>query len=272
MVARRIMTALVLALLVSGLFTFWLSRKLSKPNKVEAAGLHYVAAAQNLDPGTLIAASSLKIVDWPSGSPLEGSFSKPEDVVNRTLLYPIASGQPILDRQLSSMGAGVGLSAKIPDGMRAISLRTDEVVGVAGFLLPGTHVDVLVTYHPNTGAEATTSIVLQDVQVLAAGQKMQPDPEGKATTANVVTLLVSPNDAERVTLASAQGTVHFVLRNGSDRQLVTDQSPKQSSVTPPAPHADSGAAKPVVAAPKPEKQGYVVRTMRGDKVTEEKFQ
>ena len=272
MIARRLMTALVLALAVSGLFTFWLSRKLGKSHTVNAASHRYVAASQNLDPGSLLATTNLKMVDWPTSAPLDGSFIKPEDIVGRTLLYPIANGQPILERDLSAAGAGIGLSAKIPDGMRAISLRDDEIVGVAGFLLPGTHVDVLVTYRSPTGTETITSIVLQDVQVLAAGQKTQADPDGKAATSSVVTLLVSPSDAEKLTQASTQGTVHFVLRNGADRQHVEDEESRlgvPNGAT--APSRDAAAP----AAPRknlPERQPYVVQTMRGDKVTEEKFQ
>lgn len=283
MVARRLMTALLLALAVSGLFTFWLSRKLGSSHTVEAANHKYVAAAQNLDPGTVLSAAQLKMVDWPSSVPVEGSFLKPEDVANRTLLYPVAAGQPIQERSLAAAGAGIGLSAKIPDGMRAMSLRDDEVVGVAGFLLPGTHVDVIVTYHNAQTNDTTSDIVLQDVQVLAAGQKMQADPDGKAATTNVVTLLVSPGDAQKLTLATAQGSVHFVLRNGSDRLKVnqtptkffmpsTGAAPSRAVSLPPlqGPAAPAAAPvrKPEVVA---EKKQYVVQTVRGDKATEEKF-
>ena len=280
MVARRLMTALLLALAVSGLFTFWLSRKLGSSRTVEAANHKYVAAAQNLDPGAVISASSLKMVDWPSGVPLEGSFSKPEDVANRTLLYPVSAGQPIQERSLAAVGAGIGLSAKIPDGMRAMSLRDDEVVGVAGFLLPGTHVDVIVTYHSAQSNDTTSDIVLQDVQVLAAGQKTQADPDGKAATTNVVTLLVSPGDAQKLTLASSQGTVHFVLRNGSDRLKVNQQPAKFYMPTSnvPAPRIAGPPVLGPAATPAPrkpdvvvEKKAYVVQTVRGDKATEEKF-
>ena len=279
MVARRLMTALLLALVVSGLFTFWLSRKLGGSRTVQAANHRYVAAAQNLDPGTVISATTLKLVDWPSGVPLEGSFTKPEDVANRTLLYPVAAGQPIQERSLAAAGAGIGLSAKIPDGMRAMSLRDDEVVGVAGFLLPGTHVDVLVTCHSPQNNETTSSIVLQDVQVLAAGQKTQADPDGKAATTNVVTLLVSPTDAEKLTLATAQGSVHFVLRNGSDRERIVDQ-PTKFFTSGTVVASSRPAGLPPVAAPSPaahkveptpEKKPYIVQTVRGDKATEEKF-
>jgi pilus assembly protein CpaB len=268
MVARRLITALLLALAVSGLFTFWIYRKVSKPQAVEAANLKYVAAGQQLDPGTLITENSLKLIDWPAGAPLAGAFTKLQDVKGRVLLYPVGAGEPVLEHDLSAAGAGMGLSAKIPDGMRAISLRSDEVVGVSGFLLPGTHVDVLVTTHPPSGIPLT-SIVLQDVQILAAGQNTQPDPQGKATTTNVVTLLVSPEDAQKVTLASAQGTVQFVLRNGSDRQHVEDKFPQLAAPKPDALKAAvvAPAPKKLAEAPKP----YVVQTMRGDKISEEKF-
>ena len=124
-------------------------------------------------PGETLVAADLKQTGW-QGAPLQGTFTRTEDVVGRTLLYPVAGGEPILDRQISAVGAGTGLSTRIPPGMRALSLKSDEVVGVAGYLLPGTHVDVLVTFHPENSQDPMTSTVLQDVQILTAGQKMQP--------------------------------------------------------------------------------------------------
>ena len=114
--------------------------------------------------------------------------------------------------------AGAGLTANIPSGMRAISVRSDEVVGVAGFLLPGTHVDVLMTYHSVTAPEPQTLTVLQDVVVLAAGQQIHPQPDGKPISVNVVTLLLKPEDAEKVVLATSLGVIYFVLRNGADEE------------------------------------------------------
>ena len=131
-------------------------------------------------------------------------------------LFPLAKGQPILDRDLSAAGAGTGLASKIPDGMRAIALRSDEVVGVAGFLVPGSHLDVLVTYHSDLTPEPITATVLQNAVVLAAGNQLEPDPTGKTADVTVVTLLLTPEQAERAVLASTQGAIHFVLRNGAD--------------------------------------------------------
>ena len=271
MIARRFISALVIALVISGVFTFWLSRKFAKPHAAPPKMQQYVAPTANLEAGEVLQAPKLKLVDWPSAAPLPGAFAKPQDLVGRTVLYPVSADQPIQERQLSAPGAGVGLSVKIPDGMRAISLRTDQVVGVAGFLLPGTHVDVLVTYKVPGSTDPITSMVLQDVEVLTAGQKMQPDPEGKATSVDVVTLLVKPGDAERAVLASAQGSVHFVLRNGSDRVQVIDQ-PAQLSLL--SGHGVAAPAAPVhkvvlVAAPP---KTYAVETIAGGKQTVDTFQ
>ena len=150
----------------------------------------YVAAAANLEAGQAIKAENLRMVGLAGERAAARRIQRSQPLVGRIVMYPLAAGEPILERQLASAGAGLGLTVNIPDGMRAISLRSDEVVGVAGFLLPGTHVDVLVTMRPPNG-DAITNTVLQDVQVLASGQKTEPDPEGKPVTATVVTLLVS---------------------------------------------------------------------------------
>lgn len=270
MIARRLISALFIALIISGLFTFWLSRKFAKPHVATAAKQQYVAAAVNLDAGEMLRPVSLKLIDWPISSPLQGAFLKPEDVAGRVVLFPLAAGEPILDRQLSAPGTGAGLAVKIPEGMRALALRSNDIVGVAGYLLPGTHVDVLVTYKTLSSPEPMTATILQDAQVLTAGQKMQPDPEGKASTVDVVTLLVKPQDAERVVLASSLGTVHFILRNGSDREQVKD-SPAQVSEL-------GGAAPKLIAQVASRKAGppaapgaYVVETIAGTKQSVESF-
>jgi pilus assembly protein CpaB len=212
--ARRLLSALIVALIISGLFTFWLSRRVNGSRPVPQAPNQYVAAARGLDPGETLKREDLTMIDWPKSHPLAGTFMRVEDVVGRSVLYPVPAGEPILDRQLATAGTGIGLTGRIPSGMRAIALRSDEVVGVAGFLMPGTHVDVLVTYHDTSHPDPLTATVLQDSEVLAAGHQVQPDPSGKPATVDVVTLLLSPEDAEKAVLASAQGNIHFVLRNG----------------------------------------------------------
>lgn len=271
MLNRRLASAFIIALVVAGVFTYWLSQRFQRSHAPAAAPKsQYVAATINLDEGQTIKPENLRLVDWPANMPLAGAFTTPQPVVGRVVLYPLAAGEPILDRQLATPGASSGLTVKIPDGMRAISLRSDEVVGVAGFILPGTHVDVLVTIHPSGGGDPVTNTVLQDVEVLTIGQKTEPDPEGKPVTATVVTLLVTPDQAEKVDLASNQGIVHFVLRNGVD---------KAEFKGPPAQFAElsgmtNAQGKPVTkppaehVAPKP----YVVETVMGGTVRMDNFQ
>jgi pilus assembly protein CpaB len=272
MIARRLLLALSLAVVISGLFTFWLSKRFGHAKAASVAQLNYVSTMHEMKAGDNLKAVDLTMISWPSNTPLQGAFVKQEEVIGRTLLYPVAAHQPVLDHQLSGAGGGNGLSARIPDGMRALSLKSDQVVGVAGFLFPGTHVDVLVTYHTAGSNEPVTATVLQDAPILAAGQKMQPDPDGKASTVDVVTLLVSPQDAEKAVLASTQGTVHFVLRNGSDHGQVNNQPTEISSLgkITSAKAPERVVAKRVVVAavaPKP----YSVEVLRGDKQTVETF-
>jgi len=269
MQARRLMTALVMALLVSGVFTFWLSRKFAKPHETVVPKLLYISTAKALEAGAVLSASDMTTVSWPVATPLEGAHTNAKDLIGRSLLYPLPAGQPLLDQQLSAPGAGIGLSAKIPDGMRALSLRSDDVVGVAGFLLPGTRVDVLVTLHPAGAIDPVTSVVLQDVQVLTAGQNTTPDATGKAVSASVVTLMVTPDQAQKVVLAAAEGTVHFILRNGNDHQMA------DIDVKPVAPKPEHRA--PVRVGPRPQptvavRQPYMVQTVNGSSTTVEKFQ
>jgi pilus assembly protein CpaB len=270
MKARRLLTALFAALAISGVATVWLGSKISKPKPVVvAAAQRFVGAANNLEAGAVLQPTDLKMVDWPAGVPLDGSTDKMDGVVGRTLLYPVAAGQPISSHQVSQAGAGIGLSARIPDGMRAISLKSDEIVGVAGFLLPGTHVDVLMTYRDTNSQNSITITVLQNAQVLTTGQKTVADPKGEANTASVVTLLVTPLDAEKLTLASAQGSIHFVLRNGADQN--------ENQLKPQDINTLAGIQKPVVKAPQavkapaPPPQPYSIETIRGDKSSSESF-
>jgi pilus assembly protein CpaB len=270
---RRLITAFIIALVVSGIFTFWLSQKFTKPARPAPPPPknQYVAVAANMEAGQAIRAENLRMVDWPAAVPLTGAFTSPQPLVGRVALFPLEAGEPVLDRQLSIPGAAGGLTVKIPDGMRAISLRTDEIVGVAGFLLPGTHVDVLVTLHTSASPDPVTSTVLQDAEILATGQKTEPDPEGKPITSTVVTLLVKPEDAERVVLASTQGSVHFVLRNGVDRAQFTGPPAVLSQLAGLLPGA-AVPGKPLLPKPQFVPKPYTVETFLGAKQRTDNFQ
>ncbi len=259
---RRLAIALLIALVLSGGMTFFLSRKISKHNTARPQTRRYVAASRSIESGELLKPENLAMVDWPESVPVEGGFGKVNDLVGRSVIYPVASGQPILNTYLAAPGSGFGLTVKIPEGMRATSVRSDEVVGVAGFLFPGSHVDVLVTFHSDRAAPAT-QIVLQDVEVLTTGQNFEPDPQGKAQSVNVVTLLLSPQDAQKVVLAASQGSIQFILRNGADRGRVNTLPIEVAALsgqgTPS--HALGGRATQRLSGD----QGYAVETIIGDK-------
>lgn len=136
--------------------------------------------------------------------------------MGRGVIIPISKGEFILPSKLAPENAGAGLPALIPPGMRAVSVRVNEVVSVAGFVGPGTRVDVLLTGTPNGSSESQTTTVLQNVAVIASGQRLERNAAGEAQTTPVITLLASPEDAERLTLASAEGKIQLVLRNPLD--------------------------------------------------------
>lgn len=275
---RNMGIAFGIALFVSALCTLALGRKITASAAEKHSALHYVVPAKALQANQIVTADDVTMADWPSNDPVAGAFTKTQDVMGRALLYPVDKGQPLTEMVLSAPGAGIGLAAHIPDGMRAIALRSDDVVGVAGFLLPGTRVDVLATYRT---PEPITVTVLQNVEVLAAGQKTQPDPDGKPETATVVTLLLKPEDAEKAVLASSQGSIHFVLRSGSDTRVLARDPVELSELTnlpgaapASAPRVESvrhvAEAKP--RQPKPRPATYSVQTVLGDKVVTNTFE
>ncbi len=260
---RRTIVALLLALLISGLCTFFLARRVMRHAAGRPQTQSYVTVIKPVLPGELLKAENLKLIDWPITLSLQDGFTRAEDVAGRAALYPIAPGQPVLGGYLAAPGSGFGLTAKIPDGMRATALKSNEVIGVAGFLYPGSHVDVLVTYRNENASAPMTQIVLQDAEVLTAGQKIEPDPQGKPEAVSVVTLLLSPENAQRVVLASTQGTVQFVLRNSSDHDTVADApldlrelSGGKGEVPAPARSSDAGSSRG---------RSYNVETIAGDK-------
>ena len=251
---RRILVALTLALLVSGACTWLVSRRLSTP---AAPKLHpsrqYAAPSHPLESGAVLKADDIELAQWAGSDPVEGAFDKPADLIGREVLFPLSKGQPILDRDLSVAGSGTGLAGKIPDGMRAVALRSDEVVGVAGFLVPGSHLDVLVTYRSDRSPEPVTATVVQNATVIAAGQQIEPDPTGKPTAATVVTLLLTPDESERAVLASTQGAIHFILRNGGDASRTHDAPMLLSQLSGDAPaarQAEVRTAPATASAPK----------------------
>lgn len=273
---RRVVVALVLALILSGV-TYFIFMRLRGPSAAGPQTRKVVAAAHPLSPGMGLKTEDVTLIDWPTNLPLTGSFSEAQDVVGRALLYPLGDKEPIQERDLAVPGAGIGLTTKIPLGMRAVAVRSNEIVGVAGFLFPGSRVDVLATLRPPGGGWPITQIVLQNVEVLTAGQKFQPDPQGKAETVSVVTLLLSPEDSERLILASSQASIQFVLRSGADSEKIGTRPVSLdelvSGVRKPAPAVRPTRVVSRVAAQAPPKppEFYSVEVIHGERRTIEKF-
>lgn len=229
-----------------------------------------VASANELPAGVALSAKELVLIDWPNDVPLQGSYNQVDTVVGRPLIHSLGSREPVLQRDLGVEGSGIGLATKIPPGMRATAVRSNEIVGVAGFLYPGSHVDVLATYSLPGTTGSLTQTVLQDVEVLTAGQTVEPDPQGKPEQVNVVTLLLSPEDSQKLQLASTQGSIQFVLRNGTDKKNLdlhpTHVDQLLASATPPDPPTKKTKHQPSPAMP-----AYVLEVIQGTKRTVQKF-
>lgn len=209
-----------------------------------------VVAARDLPAGVILRREDVEAVSWPGSVVPEGFATQAGEVVGRGLITEVRKNEPLLDSKLAHKEAGGGLSITIPEGMRAVSVEVDEVVGVAGFVLPGTRVDVLVTVMPgNDRRQTTTRIILQNVRALAADQRYQQDIDGEPQYVTVVTLLVTPQQAEELTLAATEGRIQLALRNTLDGEEVQTQGRRITSLlaaagASPAPAASSGTAVP----------------------------
>jgi len=210
--------SIVLALVVSAVFYQVSARAThSKPKPIELREV--VMAGQPLSVGTTIRREELKLAKVPVELFPHGGFSKVEEVIDRPVVSNILLDEPVLEGRLAARGSGSGLAPIIPPGLRAVSVRVNDVVGVAGFVLPGMRVDVLVTGRPPNYNGAITTTVLQNIVVLTAGQTLQPESRGQAINTPVVTLLVTPEQAETLTLAGNEGHIQLVLRNGGDQAI-----------------------------------------------------
>jgi len=220
---RRLLSVLgmsvVLALVVAAIFYQVSSRASTgpSPNYREV-----VVATEALPLGLAIKPNHVKLVKMPVEALPKTSFSKVDDVLDRSVISGIMPDEPLLEGRLAPRGSGMGLAPIIPTGMRAMAVRVNEIIGVAGFVLPGMRVDVLVTGRPPSGAISdVTTTVLQNITVLSANQQMQPDNRGQAINATVVNVLVNPEQAEILTLAGNAGRIALVLRNATDQEIRT---------------------------------------------------
>ncbi len=231
-----------------------------------------VVAAVDLPPGSEIRVENLAGVDWPASSRPDGTFGDPAELVGKVIAAPVAKNEPILPSRIAGSEAGKGLAALLPPGMRAVAVRVDDVVGVAGFIHPGDSVDVIATIRPESGQVQTSAkVILQKIKVLAVGQELDRHGKGsdKAIQATVATLMVDAEQSERLALASAQGKILLTLRGGGDVDLVATKGMTPAvllaSGAEPAPAVQrKRGARPHAEEPAAPPQREVVEILRGD--------
>jgi len=212
----RLLMIGALALALGGLVSVAVYKNLLGRGPSAEPGVEVVVAANDIQVGARIEEHDVRLVRYPASSLPQGTPTKRSQVLGRGVILPIAKGEFILPSKLAPENAGAGLPSLIPPGMRAVSVRVNEVVSVANFVGPGTRVDVLLTGTPNGSSESQTTTVLQNVAVIAAGHNLERNASGEAQNVPVITLLTSPEDAERLTLASSEGKIQLALRNPLD--------------------------------------------------------
>lgn len=259
---KRLISVFVFALVVSAAASWILYRLISAQIAASAktTGTKILVANHNLETGALMKEADLQVAEWGGPAP-QGALSRMEDAVGRGVIEPIYAGEPIVESRVAPQGAGAGLASTIPQGMRAVAVHVNDVVGVAGFVTPGMHVDVLIAGNPPGGGQAIgtqTKTLLQNIEVLSAGQNMQKDNEGKPVIVGVVNMLVTPEQAEILSLASNETRIQLILRNPMDKEVTKTPGTAIAYLfngTTPPPEARPAPVhawkKPVVVAPPP---------------------
>ncbi len=210
---RRLITVMLFALTASLACSTVLYKIVSARSQrpVHAAATRILVAARDLTPGSLVTEADLRAVDWPESA--SGQWMKtPGEIVGRGLLEPVHKDEPFSESRLAARGAGSGLAAKIPSGFRAVAVHVDELTGLSRFIYPGSHVDVMSNVAPGGPAVAGARTILQNIEVLSTGD---PDGKDKFASPSSVTLLATPQQAEILSVAMAQGRIDLELPESS---------------------------------------------------------
>ena len=281
----RTLVVVAVAVVLAAAASFGVYRAIERipVREVEVAHHSAVVAKRALPLGTMITKEDVKLVPWPSRDPLPGGFTKVEEVVDRGLVVPVLENEPLAETKLAPVEAGAGLPPTIPTGMRAISVKVNEVIGVAGFAVPGTRVDVLAMVRQND--DQMSRIVLSNVQILSSGTRFDQEAsrkDGKPIKTTVVTLAVTPQDAERVALAASGGEIILALRNPLDVDPTQTGGVKMAALmsgttTSPLPTATPLVRRPAAPKPAPAPEPvaapvsriYTVEAIRASKRSEE---
>src|SRR5882757_6959980 len=273
---RRLLNILLIAFVIAAGCSYIVFRLVgNRLSGTHQTTTHVLAAATDIKLGTVLRDADLTTIEIAGTLP-KGVIQKKENAIGRGVISNLYLGEPILENRLAAPGSGGGLAATIPQGMRATAVKVNEVVGVAGFVTPGMRVDVLITGNPpgvaaNTGQGSLVRTLLQNIEVLSAGTDIQRDAEGKPLQVQVVNLLVTPAQAEILSLASSETRIQLVLRDPLDTkldkppgtataQLFTDSSPPKVVV----------AGHRVVSKPASSRV-YLVEVFNGSKKSETKF-
>jgi pilus assembly protein CpaB len=283
---KRTAVVITVAVLLAGVASLGMYRVVSRraPGGGQAMKtVDVVVASHPLPLGTMLTTDHVKLVKWPADAQVPGTFAKLEEVVDRGVISEVGENEPVTVARLAPKEAGAGLPPSIPTGMRALSVKVNEVIGVAGFVVPGTRVDVMVTLNDRQAQqqESIARVVVSNVQVLTAGTRYDQEnaKDGKPIPSTVVTLLVSPEDGERIALAQSEGQLMLTLRNPLDTTPTATNGVRiggllgQSAAAPAAPRPK--VPRPAVAAPvqqavvAPAPKPYTVEAIRGAKRNEE---
>ena len=259
---RRFITvlgvSLLFALLVSSVF-YQMTGRSNTTRRVETTDQKdLVVTARPLGVGVMVKPADIKVVKVAAVAFPKGAFSMVEDVLDRPVISNMLLEEPVLEGRLAAKGSGLGLAPTIPLGMRAVTVRVNDVAGVAGFVLPGMRVDVLVTGHPPAGDTDMTATALQNMLVLSAGTTIQPDARGQAMPSPTVTLLATPEQSETLTLAGNEGRLQLILRNSSDQKIEITNGKYVSELYGAARKPVTTSAAAAKDAPKPAPRPVVI--------------
>src|SRR5262245_3440071 len=262
---------LAVALGVGAAFTAqrWLEQQRQLPTAEQSNTQPVAVMRENLQVGQVVHQRALATVDWPIDYLPQGAHNDPAKLEGRVVRRPLAAGEPVLESALLPEGSRAGLVSVIEPTQRAISVRVDPVIGVAGFVVPGAHVDVLVTIQRLDGDNQPASkVILQDVEVLAIDQKLEEAKEGEPELVQVVTLEVTPQQSERLTHAAHQGRLQLALRNPADHEVVETQSVGVAEVL--NDHRKAPAPR-IASRPAPQRSASNVEVIKGSQVSVQSF-
>jgi pilus assembly protein CpaB len=271
MARMRVFLVLALAVGAGGVFALATYNYVQKiPAKtVSIPTKSVMVAASDLDIGAEIGPDDVRTIEWPANAVPAQAFTDPKEVVGRGLVVPMIQNEPFLPMKLAAKDGGTGLTPAIPPGLRAVSVRVNEVIGVAGYVLPGTHVDVVATVSPGTSqGDMTTKVILTNVEVLAAGTKIDRlTDKDKPVPVTVVTMLVDPEQAERLTLASTEGKIQLALRNPLDQMTPPTKGVRPAGLLGMAASTPKAVARVGTAKPAANNgvEPVTVEIIRGDK-------